>query len=140
MHAILMATSAAIILALGTLHLLYTFRGPNLTPRDPALRESMMRESPVLTRDTTMWKAWVGFNASHSMGAMLFGLVYGYLALFAPQLLFASPFLLLVGFLMLAGLAVLGRVYWFRVPFTGISMALACYVASVALALSLDLG
>jgi len=140
MHAILMATSAAIILALGTLHLLYTFRGPNLTPRDPALRESMMSASPVLTRDTTMWKAWVGFNASHSMGAMLFGLVYGYLALFEPRLLFASPFLLLVGFLMLAGLAVLGRVYWFRVPFTGISMALACYVTSVALAFSLDLG
>ena len=139
MHELLMATSAAIILALGTLHLLYTFRGPKLTPRDPALRESMMRDSPVLTRDTTMWKAWVGFNASHSMGAILFGLVYGYLALFEPQLLFSSRFLLLVGFLMLGGLAVLGRLYWFRIPFTGISIALACYVACVALAWSLDL-
>jgi hypothetical protein len=23
-----------------------------------------------------MWKAWVGFNVSHSMGLMLFGLIY----------------------------------------------------------------
>src|SRR5438046_6957052 len=28
-----------------------------------------------------MWRAWVGFNASHSMGAMLFGLVFAFLAL-----------------------------------------------------------
>jgi len=34
---------------------------------------------------------------------------------------------------MLVGLAVLGKVYWFSVPFTGISISLACYVASIAL-------
>jgi hypothetical protein len=39
----------------------------------------------------------VGFNASHSMGLILFGLVFGYLALAHRQLLFQSPFLLVVG-------------------------------------------
>jgi len=37
----LMVVSASIILALGVLHLVYTFWGPKLTPRDPALQVSM---------------------------------------------------------------------------------------------------
>ncbi|MEO8752567.1 MAG: hypothetical protein ABI624_07810 [Casimicrobiaceae bacterium] len=130
---LLMAASAAILLALGVLHLIYTFRGPKLTPRDPALQIAMQAVSPVLTRQTTMWKAWVGFNASHSMGAILFGLVYGYLALAHAELLFASGFLLAVGLAMLGGLAVLGAAYWFSIPFRGLCVALACYVGSIAI-------
>ena len=127
----LMTLSALVILALGVLHLVYTFRGPKLTPRDPALQARMNEVHLVITRQTTMWQAWVGFNASHSMGAILFGLVYGFLANAYPELLFKSPFLLAVGFAMLGGLAVLGKRYWFRVPFRGILVALACYVLSV---------
>ena len=80
-----------------------------------------------------MWRAWVGFNVSHSMGAILFGLVFGFLALAHGPLLFQSPFLLIVGLAMLGGFVVLGKVYWFTAPFRGISMSLACYVASIAL-------
>jgi len=54
-----------------------------------------------------MWRCWVGFNASHSMGLILFGLVFGYLALAHGQLLFQSPFLLVVGLAMLGGFVVL---------------------------------
>jgi hypothetical protein len=71
----LIAASAAIILLLGLLHLLYTFRGSKLHPRDPELAERMREISPVISRETTMWKAWIGFNASHAYGATLFGLV-----------------------------------------------------------------
>jgi hypothetical protein len=92
----------------------------------------MSQISPVITKETTMWRAWVGFNASHSMGAILFGLIYGFLAIAHSQLLFQSPFLLIVGLAMLGGFFVLAKVYWFRVPFTGISISLACYVASIA--------
>ena len=130
---ILMSLSALVILALGLLHLVYTFRGPKLTPRDPALQARMTEVHPVITRQTTMWRAWVGFNASHSMGAILFGLVYGFLANAYPEILFASPFLLAVGFVMLGGLAVLGKVYWFRIPFRGIVISLVCYVAGIVL-------
>src|SRR5215475_4625391 len=99
----LVTASAAIILLLGVVHLRYTFLGGKLFPRDAALTARMKEVSPFLTRETTMWKAWVGFNASHSYGAILFGLVYGYLALAQSSLLFRSPFLLLVGLLLLAG-------------------------------------
>ena len=100
---VLMIFSASIILILGILHLVYTFWGPKLTPRDAALQLSMSQISPVITKETTMWRAWVGFNASHSMGAILFGLIYGYLAIAQSQLLFHSPFLLIVGLAMLGG-------------------------------------
>jgi hypothetical protein len=130
---ILMVLSASIILTLGVVHLVYTFWGPKLTPRDPALQVSMSQISPVITKETTMWRCWVGFNASHSMGLILFGLVFGFLALAHSQLLFQSPFLLVVGLAMLSGFVVLAKVYWFSAPFTGICISLACYVASIAL-------
>src|SRR5262245_46991623 len=127
----LMTASAAIVLVLGALHLVYTFWGPKLTPRDPALKAAMNQVSPVITRETTMWKAWVGFNATHSMGAILFGLIYGYLAIAHGELLFQSPFLLLVGLAMVGGFAVLGKLYFFCVPFRSTCVALACYLGSI---------
>ena len=127
----LMTLSAAILFALGSIHLLYTFRGPKLTPRDPALQARMREVALVISRETTMWKVWIGFNVSHSLGGLLFGLVYGYLALVHPAFLFQSRFLLGVGFCLLGVYLVLGKVYWFRAPFAGILAAFAAYVASL---------
>jgi hypothetical protein len=126
-----MTLSALVVLVLGVLHLVYTFSGPKLTPRDPALQARMAEVPLVITRQTTVWRAWIGFNASHSMGAILFGLVYGFLASVHPQLLFGSPFLLAVGGVMLGGLAVLAKLYWFRIPFAGVVISLVCYGLSI---------
>lgn len=131
---VLVFLSALVIAALGLAHLAYTFRGPKLAPRDPALLEAMKSDSPGISAETTMWKAWVGFNASHSMAAILFGLVYGYLALAQPALLFDSVFLPIIGFAMLAGLLALARSYWFSIPVRGISFSLSCYVAGQIIA------
>ena len=130
---ILMVLSAGIVFMLGVAHLAYTFWGPNLTPRDPALQISMSQVAPVITNETTMWRCWVGFNASHSMGLILFGLVFGFLGLAHSQLLFQSPFLLVVGLAMLVGFVLLSKAYFFSVPLTGVGVSLICYVASVAL-------
>jgi hypothetical protein len=134
---ILMVLSASIVFTLGVVHLVYTFWGPTLTPRDPALQISMSQIAPVITKETTMWRCWVGFrvgfNATHSMGLILFGLVFGFLALAHGQLLFQSPFLLVVGLAMLGGIVVLCKVYFFSTPLIGMSISLACYVASIAL-------
>lgn len=130
---VLMVVSASIILTLGVVHLVYTFWGPKLVPRERALQISMSQISPVITKETTMWRCWVGFNVSHSMGLILFGLVFGFLAVAHGKLLFQSPFLLVVGLAMLGGLVVLCKIYFFSVPFAGVSISLACYVASVAL-------
>lgn len=118
---------------LGLVHLLYTFRGTRLNPRDAALETAMKEVSPVLTRETTMWKAWVGFNASHRYGAIFFGVVYGYLALAHGAFLFQSPFLLLAGLALFTGYAVLSKLYWFSVPFRGIALASALYIAALVI-------
>jgi len=132
----LVTLSAAIFLTLGSIHLIYTFWGPKLTPRDPALQARMREISPVISRETTMWKAWIGFNASHALGALLFGLVYGYLAIAQPAVLFRSVFLLAVGFCLLLSYLVLGKTYWFRVPFTGILLALVSYAIGLGASLA----
>lgn len=131
---VLMLLSAGIFLFLGTLHLVYTFSGPKFMPRDRSLQVRMAEVSPVITAETTMWRCWIGFNASHSLGAMLFGLVYGYLALAQPALLFGSPFLLVVGLAMLGAFFLLGKAYWFSIPFAGIALSLACFIGSVVVA------
>ncbi|HEY8558922.1 MAG TPA: hypothetical protein VIL74_00865 [Pyrinomonadaceae bacterium] len=127
----LMLASAGIVAIMGSVHLLYTFHGPKMLPRDPELIDSMKAVTLVITEETTVWKAWLGFNASHSMAAILFGLIYGYLALAHPAVLYGSGYLQIVGFLMLTGLLILAWRYWFSVPFAGIALALICYAGSL---------
>ncbi len=131
----LMAASALVIMLLGLLHLLYTFRGNKLFPRDTHLERQMQQVSPVLTNRTTMWDAWIGFNASHSYGAIFFGLVYGYLAIVHAELLFHSAYFLVLGLAMLCGYAFLAKRYWFRIPYAGILIALALYLAALVMRL-----
>ncbi|WP_404931989.1 LIC_13387 family protein [Microbulbifer hainanensis] len=136
MARILLAASAGIILLLGSLHLIYTFYGPKLRPREPELQARMDQVSPVISRETTMWRAWVGFNASHSFGAILFGLIYGYLATVHAQLLFGSVFLLGTGLALLAGYTFLALKYWFSIPLRGIVIALVLYAGAVLASLA----
>jgi hypothetical protein len=127
----LIAASAAIILFLGLAHLLFTFYGPSFKPRDRDLQQRMRDVSPVISRETTMWNAWVGFNASHSFGAILFGAVYGYLALMHSAFLFRSGFLLTLGLVLLCSYLWLAKRYWFRIPFRGILLAVALYALAL---------
>lgn len=114
---------------LGLVHLAYTYLGDKLHPRDADLLARLKTTSPVITRQTTMWQAWVGFNASHSLGAILFGAVYGYLALQQPMLLLHSCFLGLTGLIALCAYLAMARLYWFKRPLQGIALALLFYVA-----------
>ena len=136
MAKILMMISVLIILILGIIHLIYTFWGPKLTPRDANLKSKMESVAPVITDETTMWKCWIAFNASHSFGLLLFGSIFGYLAIFKADVLFGSFFLLSVGFLLLSSLVVIGKLYLFSIPFIGICISLICYAASVVLSYS----
>ena len=128
----LVGASAAIVFVLGAIHLLYTFRGPLLRPRDRELQARMEAVSPVITRQTTMWKAWIGFNASHSIALMLFGAVYGYLALGHADLLFRSIFLLSLGLLVLLGYVFLAGRYFFRIPLRAVIGATLLYGVGIA--------
>ena len=74
-----------------------------------------------------MWRAWIGFNASHSYGLILFGAVYGYLALAHSDFLFQSVFLLVLGLIVLFGYIFLARRYFFRTPLRAGLVAVLLY-------------
>lgn len=124
----LITISASIFLLLGTMHLIYTFTSRKFSPRDADLEAQMQLVAPIISRQTTMWRAWTGFNASHSLGAMLFGLMYAYLALFQFALLSQSLFLALLGGLFILSFLVLAKLYWFRIPLLGTGISLLFYL------------
>lgn len=131
---IFMGISAGTVLLLGLAHLAYTYFGDKLHPRDSDLLARLKTTSPVISRQTSMWKAWIGFNASHSLGAIWFGMVFGYLALEQPMLLFHSRFLGFTGLIVLGAYLAMARLYWFIRPLQGIALALLAYIAGFILA------
>ncbi len=131
----LIVTGALLFGVLGTLHLAYTFFTDKFNARDATTTAAMKATHPVLTRRTTVWKAWVGFNASHSLGAMLFAALYLVLALDHMPLLSQSPALVWIGVAGSLGYLALAICYWFRTPLIGIAVGSACFViAGVILA------
>ena len=129
----LILLGASIFGLLGSLHLAYTFHGDKLLPRDRAVIGAMKATSLVLTRQTSFWNAWIGFNASHSLGAILFAAVYILLAAQHMDVLLRSRELVLVGVANTLAYLWLAHAYWFRVPFAGIAIASACFLAAAAL-------
>lgn len=81
-----------------------------------------------------MWKAWIGFNASHSLGALLFAAVYGYLAAFELTFLLSSTFLVCLSLAVLGSYLILARLYWFKAPFLGILVSTAMFTIGYLLA------
>ena len=125
--------SAAIALLLGLVHLLYTFHGCKLHPRDPDLIARMKTDSPRITSQTTIWRVWIGINATHSLCLILFGAVYGYLAMCHSEVLFNSAFLLGLGLLLLLAFVALSYLYFFRTPLLCVILATVFYLLGVFL-------
>lgn len=133
---VLMVASAAVLFVVGALHLQATFFGSDLLPQDHALQNSMRETSPVVSGATDMWRCWIGFNAGLSLGFMLYGLIYGFLAIAHSDLLFGSSYLLVVGLLVAASYVTLSKVYLFSTPFIVTSIALVCFGASILVSLT----
>jgi hypothetical protein len=103
-----------------------------LSPADPALAEAMTRGRVLLTGRTDLWRCWVGFNLSHSLGAVAFGvsvLAVGRSAeSYAAQAAVCGPLAVLVSGAFLA----IGVRYWFRTPIAGCAIAFACFALAWA--------
>lgn len=106
-----------------------------LSPRDLAYRQSMAEQTVLLTRRTNLWLTWVGFNLSHSLGAVLFGVVVLLVgrspAAFAANWPAFVPLAIVVSGVYLA----IGLRYWFRTPIVGIIISNTCFVSSGVLRL-----
>ena len=133
----LFIAGACPFLFLGVAHALATPQRADerkgLSPFDPALAEQMTRATMRLTRRTDMWRAWVGFNLSHSLGVVLFGalvvLVARSEASFAAEGPLFAPFALLVA----SAYLVLAIRYWFKIPILGCALSTVLFLASCVL-------
>ncbi|GMV29715.1 MAG: hypothetical protein AMXMBFR59_18400 [Rhodanobacteraceae bacterium] len=130
---ILFAAGGAIFGVLGTLHLVLTFRGPKLLPRDDSVRTAMQSTTMRVTRDTSLWNAWIGFNASHSLGAMVFAAFVLLLAIGYGDFLHDAPVFAWLAFVNAALWLVLAQRYWFRIPRNGVALAAACFLVAALL-------
>lgn len=132
---ILWITGSLIYLLLAGMHLVYTFFSNKFLARDNNTVELMKQTHPVLTKDTTMWKAWIGFNGSHSAGGIFLGAINIILAIFYFEFLSGAISILLLTIITSLFYVFLGIKYWFKIPLTGIAIASICYIAATFLIL-----
>ncbi|MEO6231632.1 MAG: hypothetical protein ABJB11_11445 [Ferruginibacter sp.] len=119
---------------LGTIHLLYTFFTNKFSSRNKMVDEEMKSSFPILTKQTTMWKAWTGFNASHSSGAIYIGLINLFAAIQYINVL-VNPVFLLLNLVTVFFYLWLAKKYWFSTPFMGILIATCCFSTATILML-----
>lgn len=133
----LLGIAGVIYSVLGLLHAVYTLldeRHPQrLVPDDPAVITAMQASKLRLSRGaTTMWQAWISFNLTHSLAALMLGAACVIVA--ACFRLFAFP---PVALFALAGVSLLvtliGARYWFAVPRVGSLIATLCLLAAALL-------
>jgi hypothetical protein len=127
---LLIVAGALLFGLLGTVHLAYTFFTNKFDARDASTTVAMKATSPVLTRRTSLWKAWIGFNASHSLGLLLFAAVYLILAIGHMPLLQQSPALVWLPVFGGASYLVLASLFWFHTPLIGVGIASTCFVVA----------
>ena len=133
MAQILLIIGASIFGILGTVHLFYTFFTNKFEAYDSTVTEAMKGTYPMLTKETSVWNAWVGFNASHSLGAMLVAAVYiplttSYFYIIQQSIWFSSlPVLIGLSYLILA------KKYWFKIPFFGVLISSICFAGAALL-------
>lgn len=81
-----------------------------------------------------MWDAWLGFNISHGLGAVIFGVSAAVAGGLRGGLLATPPVLAVVVGVSAIYLALALR-FWFYIPVVGIGLATGCFAAALAYAL-----
>ncbi len=127
-------TAQALIIAgsivlgiLGFAHYVYVLLTNKFHAYNDAVTQSMHQTSPVLTKDTTMWQAWIGFNYSHSFGVLWIPFIYIPLAINHFHVLQNSLWLTLLLPVMALIYTILAKRYWFSIPLIGSMASFICY-------------
>jgi len=118
-----------ILLVLGSIHMFYTFFTNKFSSKNESLISEMKKSSPVLTNETTIWKAWIGFNASHSSGAMFIGVINFLIATNYFEEFLSNHFYYIFNIITILFYLILAKKYWFKIPFIGILITLICYLS-----------
>jgi len=130
---ILLIVGATIFGTLGTIHLVLTFFSNKFDAFDQNVTKAMKETSPILTKETTMWDAWIGFNASHSFGATLVTAFYVPLAITEMSIIRESEWFSILPAVVGLSYLALAKKYWFKIPFIGILISTACFIGAAVI-------
>ena len=130
---ILFIIGASIFGILGFVHLIYTFFTDKFNAHNPNVIEAMKSTSPNITKETTVWRAWIGFNASHSFGAILFAAFYIPLAFSHIQFIANNSWFSVLPSIVGISYLLLAKNYWFKIPFFGFLISTICFVGAFVL-------
>lgn len=128
-------SGSVIITVLGSLHLYYTFFSDKFSSRNKEMVEAMKTSFPNISKDMTMWKAWISFNATHSTGAMFLGIINFYMAVRYFEILINDHFFFLFSLITSGFYVWLALKYWFKTIQTGVMLVFLCYLISYILVL-----
>lgn len=131
----LIIAGSFILLALGVVHLIFTLFTNKFSSQNTATMDAMAADFPILTKETSIWKAWIGFNASHSSGVLFMGLINLIIASQYFELYQKSIALLLLNDAACLFYLYLAKKYWFKAPFQGIFVVTTCFVVATILIL-----
>jgi hypothetical protein len=135
----LVISGAFIFLLLGIFHGVWTLqdlRDPRtFTPPDDALRLAMQNSVIAIHPQTNLWKAWLGFNLSHSLGLVVFGGTFVAVGLFHFSAF--AQILWLQGCAILISTAywIMSIKFWFSKPVLASGLGLACFVIASGLSI-----
>jgi len=115
---------------LGSIHLFYTFFTHKFDPRDIEVKYAMENTTPRLTQETSMWQGLIGFNASHSIGAILIALFFIPLSIMHDEIIQSSLWFSILPAGIGLSYLILALKYWFKVPTIGISLATLCFLGA----------
>ena len=137
MIATLLILGGSVFGVLGGLHAIYILldlRDPRrLVPVNPSVMHAMANSAVRLSRGgMNMWRAWIGFNFSHSLGVLLLATLAIWAGFRIDRLPVAiMPALTLVG----CAYLLLALLYWFRIPAIGVAIGTGCFAAAWVLSL-----
>lgn len=129
------AFGSLIFIILGSIHLTYTFFTNKFSSKNKTVITEMKASYPILTKYTTIWKSWVGFNASHSIGVLFFGVINLYIAFKYFDVFQSDHFFFLLNIFIVGFYVWLGKKYWFNIPFLGAIITLTAYIFSYSIIL-----
>ena len=131
---LLFVSGAGMFCLLGVTHVVLTMRDlhdpRSLTPTDDAVRQTMIAARLRLAPVTTIWRAWVGFNFSHSVGLLVFGGILGGLALYDFRFVANNIALQVTAVIVATTYAVLATLFWFAVPAAATAFGALAFLAS----------
>jgi len=131
----LILIAACILGGLGIIHLIYTLWANKFDPTQKSVIKSMQESTLVITNETTMWKAWIGFNISHSLGLIVIAMLYLVMASFQLDFLLKEVWLLILAVVTSFIYLLLAKEYWFKIPKGLFLISFMCFVIALLLVL-----